>query len=48
MRKTTNLDDICTFVVAAAAGGFSAAAAHLQLPASTISRSLTRLEKNMD
>ncbi len=48
MRKTTNLDDITIFVAVAEAGTFSAAAAHLQLPASTISRSLTRLEKNMD
>ena len=48
MRKTTNLDDISIFVAAAEAGTFSAAAAHLQLPASTISRSLTRLEKDLD
>jgi len=48
MRKTTNLDDISIFVAVAEAGTFSAAAANLQLPASTISRSLTRLEKNMD
>jgi LysR family transcriptional regulator, transcriptional activator for dmlA len=47
MRKTTNLDDILTFVAVAEAGTISAAATHLQLPASTISRSLTRLEKNM-
>jgi LysR family transcriptional activator of dmlA len=48
MRKTTNLDDISIFVAAAEAGTFSAAAAHLQLPPSTISRSLTRLEKDLD
>jgi LysR family transcriptional regulator AphB len=48
MRKTTNLDDISIFVAVAEAGTFSAAATHLQVPASTISRSLTRLEKNMD
>jgi LysR family transcriptional activator of dmlA len=48
MRKTTNLDDITIFVAAAEAGTISAAAAHLQLPASTISRSLTRLEKHLD
>jgi LysR family transcriptional regulator, transcriptional activator for dmlA len=48
MRKTTNLDDVGIFVAAAEAGTFTAAAAHLQLPASTISRSLTRLEKHMD
>jgi DNA-binding transcriptional LysR family regulator len=48
MRKTINLDDVGTFVAAAEEGTFSAAAAHLQLPASTISRSLTRLEKHLD
>jgi LysR family transcriptional regulator, transcriptional activator for dmlA len=48
MRKTTNLDDIRIFVAVAEAGTFSAAAANLQLPASTISRSLTRLEKHLD
>lgn len=48
MRKTTNLDDVNIFASAAEAGTFSAAAAHLQLPASTISRSLTRLEKHLD
>jgi len=47
MRKTTNLDDISIFVAVAEAGTFSAAASYLQLPVSTISRSLTRLEKNM-
>ena len=48
MRKTANLDDIGIFVAAAEAGTFSAAAANLQLPASTISRSLTRLERHLD
>lgn len=48
MRKTTNLDDIRMFVAAAEAGTLSAAGAHLQLPASTISRSLSRLEKHLD
>src|SRR5207253_10700287 len=48
MRKTTDLDGIRIFVAAAEAGTFSAAAAHLQLPASMISRSLTRLEKHLD
>jgi DNA-binding transcriptional LysR family regulator len=48
MRKTTNLDDISIFVAAAEAGTFSAVATHLQLPASTISRALTRLEKHLD
>src|SRR5438128_644651 len=48
MRKTTNLDDISIFVAIAEAGTLSAAATHLQLPVSTISRSLTRLEKNIN
>lgn len=48
MRKTTTLDDVSIFVAAAEAGTFSAAATRLQLPASTISRSLTRLEKHLD
>lgn len=48
MRKTSNFDDVRIFVAAAEAGTFSAAGAHLQLPASTISRSLTRLEKDLD
>jgi hypothetical protein len=47
MRKTTNLNDRSIFVVVGEAGTFSVAATHLQLPASTISRSLTRPEKNM-
>ena len=48
MRKTTNLDGINIFVAAAEAGTFTAAGALLLLPASTISRSVTRLEKNLD
>jgi len=48
VRKTTNLDDISIFVAAAEAESFSAAASHLQLPPSTISRSLSRLEKHLD
>jgi LysR family transcriptional regulator, transcriptional activator for dmlA len=48
VRKTTNLDDIRIFVAAAEAESFSAAASHLQLPPSTISRSLSRLEKHLD
>jgi LysR family transcriptional activator of dmlA len=48
MRKTTNLDDVAIFVAAAEAGTFSQTAADLHLPASTISRSLTRLEKHLD
>jgi len=48
MRKTSSFDDIRIFVAAADWGTVSAAAAHLQLPASTISRALTRLEKHLD
>ena len=48
MRKTTNLDDIRIFVAAAESGTFSRAAVDLHLPPSTISRSLTRLEKHLD
>lgn len=48
MRKTTNLDGVNIFVAVAEAGTLSAAAADLQLPVSTISRALTRLEKNLD
>jgi LysR family transcriptional regulator, transcriptional activator for dmlA len=46
--KLINLDGISIFVAAAEAGTFSAAAGHLQLPPSTVSRSLTRLEKDLD
>src|SRR5271170_3018666 len=47
VRKTTNLNDISVFVVVAEAETIRIAAAHLQLPASTISWSLTRPERNM-
>jgi DNA-binding transcriptional LysR family regulator len=43
MRKTTNLNDIRVFV-AAEVGTFSAASANVELPVSTTTRSLTRLE----
>jgi DNA-binding transcriptional LysR family regulator len=43
MRKTTNLNDIRVFV-AAEVGTFSAASANVELPVSTITRSLTQLE----
>jgi len=42
-----DLNDIRAFVVAAQAGTLTAAAKEMQLPTSTISRSLTRLEKNL-
>jgi DNA-binding transcriptional LysR family regulator len=45
MRKTTNLDGVNVFVAVAEAGTFSAEAADLQHPVSTISRALTRLER---
>src|ERR1700747_3207800 len=48
MSKTTTLDGVNIFVAVAEAGTFSAGAADLHLPASTISRALTRLEKNLD
>jgi LysR family transcriptional regulator, transcriptional activator for dmlA len=48
MRKAINLDGVNIFVAVAEAGTFSAAAARLQIPVSTISRALTRLEKNLD
>jgi hypothetical protein len=43
MRKTTNLNDI-RVSVAAEVGTFSAASANVELPVSTITRSLTQLE----
>ncbi|MEO6911729.1 MAG: LysR family transcriptional regulator [Edaphobacter sp.] len=42
-----DLNDIRTFVAAAEAGTLSAAARQLQVPVSTVSRSLTRLEKHL-
>jgi DNA-binding transcriptional LysR family regulator len=48
MRKTNDLNDIRIFVAAAESGTFTGAAKYLHLPTSTVSRSLTRLEKHMD
>lgn len=47
MRNQFDLNDVRTFVTAAQAGTLSAAAKTLHQPASTISRSLTRLEKHL-
>jgi LysR family transcriptional activator of dmlA len=47
MRNPFDLNDVRTFVAAAQAGTLSAAAKTLHQPASTISRSLTRLEKHL-
>lgn len=47
MRRAFDLNDIRTFVAAAEAGTLSAAAEELHLPASTVSRSLTRLERDI-
>jgi len=43
-----DLNDVRTFVLVAQAGTLTAAAKELELPASTVSRSLTRLEKHLD
>jgi LysR family transcriptional regulator, transcriptional activator for dmlA len=47
MRRLQDLNDIRTFVAAAEAGTLSGAAGALHLPTSTVSRSLTRLEKRI-
>jgi DNA-binding transcriptional LysR family regulator len=47
MRNQFDLNDVRTFVTAAHTGTLSAAAKTLNQPASTISRSLTRLEKHL-
>jgi DNA-binding transcriptional LysR family regulator len=39
-----DLNDVRTYVAVAQAGTFTAAARQLQLPTSTVSRALTRLE----
>ena len=46
---TTDLDlnDVRTFVAVAQAGTLTAAAKEMQLPTSTVSRALTRLEKHL-
>lgn len=48
MRKTANIDDVAIFVAAAEAGTLLAAAASQNVPTSTVSRSLTRLEHNLN
>jgi DNA-binding transcriptional LysR family regulator len=47
MRKPLDLSDTRTFVAAAHAGTLSGAARDLQVPTSTVSRSLTRLEERL-
>jgi LysR family transcriptional regulator, transcriptional activator for dmlA len=47
MRGLQDLNDIRTFVAVAEAGTLSGAAGDLHLPTSTVSRSLTRLEKRI-
>jgi DNA-binding transcriptional LysR family regulator len=47
MRKPLDLNDARTFVSAAQAGTLSGAARDLQVPTSTVSRSLTRLEERV-
>jgi DNA-binding transcriptional LysR family regulator len=45
--KDLDLNDVRTFVAAAQAGTLTAAAKELKLPASTVSRALTRLETRL-
>jgi LysR family transcriptional regulator, transcriptional activator for dmlA len=45
--NTLDLNDIRTFVAVAEAGTLTSAAKELRVPASTVSRSLTRLEKHL-
>jgi LysR family transcriptional activator of dmlA len=47
MRKPMDLNDVRTFVAAAQAGTLSGAARDLEVSTSTVSRSLTRLERRM-
>jgi LysR family transcriptional activator of dmlA len=47
MKAQLDLNDIRTFVAVAQAGTMSAAARDLELPTSTVSRSMTRLEKTL-
>src|SRR5450755_1943445 len=42
-----DLNDVRTFVAAAQAGTLTAAAKEMELPTSTVSRALTRLEKHL-
>ena len=45
--KNMDLNDVRTFVAVAQAGTLTAAAKELQLPTSTVSRALTRLERHL-
>ena len=45
--KDLDLNDVRTFVAVAQAGTLTAAAKELQLPTSTVSRALTRLEQHL-
>ena len=47
MRSKLDLNDVRLFTAAAHTGSFSAAAKELSIPVSTVSRSLTRLEKHL-
>jgi LysR family transcriptional regulator, transcriptional activator for dmlA len=47
LMNVLDLNDVRTFVVVAEAGTLTTAAMEMHLPTSTISRSLTRLEKNL-
>ena len=47
MRRALDLNDVQIFASAARAGSLSEAAKELGLPTSTVSRSLTRLEKHL-
>ena len=47
MDKITDLNDVQTFVIASRTGSLSAAALELGKPTSTVSRALTRLEKDL-
>lgn len=48
MRKVNNLNDIQTFVAVSEAGTLRDAAESLRVPTSTVSRSLTRLERSLN
>src|ERR1700683_5343630 len=48
LMKDLDLNDVRTFVAVAQAGTLTAAAKELGIPASTVSRALTRLEKHLD
>jgi LysR family transcriptional activator of dmlA len=47
LKKQLDLNDIRTFVVVSQSGTLTAAAKEMRIPTSTVSRSLTRLEKNL-